>query len=244
MYNKFDLRNKEQFPVLHGIEDYLLRFGFLRITNQHIGIINNFMKGKEFGKDRDINSEFYSRDLLQLISKYKRESVNMASDCYNYFDELKDERDEYFGINIQSDEQRFFFIKQYNLRVIKEIDKIVSTTEENIRCMYYIFINEPGKYPVDLKVCFGNWYTEFDKTNEQDKKENNGLESEQSNSNLDFVEKHLKALEAAFDNQAEYFKALQTVANYFSDNPLNKITPIFVKSGNIKNLAFALGEIW
>jgi hypothetical protein len=167
----FDLRNKEQFPVLHGIEDYLLRFRFLRIINQHIGIINNFMKGKELGKDRDTNSEFFSQDLIQLIGNYKRESIKMASDCYNYFDELKNERDGYFAINIQGDEQRFFFIKQYNLRVIKEIDTLVSQTEKNIRSMYYIFINEPQNYPVDLKVCFGNWYKEFDNTNEQNKLE-------------------------------------------------------------------------
>lgn len=55
---------------------------------------------------------------------------------------------------------------------------------------------------------------------------------------------YLKDLEAAFNDNLDYQKAIELIDNFFSGVPVKINEPIFVKNGNIKNLAFALGEVW
>ncbi len=58
------------------------------------------------------------------------------------------------------------------------------------------------------------------------------------------IENNLKALKEAFNNEEDYFKAIAFLKKFFLSKQINITGPLFVKNGNIKSLAFALGEIW
>ena len=58
-----------------------------------------------------------------------------------------------------------------------------------------------------------------------------------------FVKKFLDELQPAFNSAAEYESAVNAVTAYFVSGKINA-KPLFVKNGNIKKLAFALGQIW
>lgn len=60
---------------------------------------------------------------------------------------------------------------------------------------------------------------------------------------IEIIYEKLKPYKSIFLNQADYDRAVSEINNFFLGES-NTTTPIFVKNGNIKNLAFALGEIW
>ncbi len=62
--------------------------------------------------------------------------------------------------------------------------------------------------------------------------------------NTDFVVKYLSELKTAFNCDADYCNAVNIVRSFFLPKKIAIKTPIFVKNGNIKNMAFAMGEIW
>jgi len=66
----------------------------------------------------------------------------------------------------------------------------------------------------------------------------------QDSESLKSIEPFLSHLKPAFNNEADYLKSLELVNAFFSNKTVNVNLPLFVKNGNTKNLAFALGEIW
>jgi hypothetical protein len=58
------------------------------------------------------------------------------------------------------------------------------------------------------------------------------------------VESFLNEFKSQFNSEKDYLKAVAIIENYFSEFKAEIGTPIFIKSGNIKKLAHALGEIW
>lgn len=66
----------------------------------------------------------------------------------------------------------------------------------------------------------------------------------ESSENEGFVVKFLEKFRNEFNNSEDYFKAIETVSAFFLDKDITIIKPIFVRSGNIKKIAFAMGEIW
>lgn len=57
------------------------------------------------------------------------------------------------------------------------------------------------------------------------------------------IETELRPLQVAFNNQSDFQKAVQAVEDFFLTGGLAEKS-IFVKNRNIKNLAYALGQIW
>lgn len=57
------------------------------------------------------------------------------------------------------------------------------------------------------------------------------------------IKKKLEPLRQAFNNDTDFQKAITAIQNFFLGKG-NPEQPIFVKNGNTRNLAFALGEIW
>lgn len=68
-------------------------------------------------------------------------------------------------------------------------------------------------------------------------------ENPQSNTET-HTEKYLCEFEDAFNSKADYLKAIEIINSYFKGNEYKITVKIFVKNGNTKRLAFALGEIW
>jgi hypothetical protein len=61
----------------------------------------------------------------------------------------------------------------------------------------------------------------------------------------DISSKCLHEYKDAFSNVSDFMKAVITINSFFLPNSTKSIDkPIFIKSGNIKKIAFALGEIW
>lgn len=58
------------------------------------------------------------------------------------------------------------------------------------------------------------------------------------------IESFLKEFKSEFNSEKDYLKAIAIFENYFSEVKGKIGKPIFIKSGNIKKLAYALGEIW
>jgi len=67
---------------------------------------------------------------------------------------------------------------------------------------------------------------------------------QQNNKYTKSIESNLSPLQKAFNNEVDYLKAIETITNFFLEKPLNITSALFVKNGNVKKLAFALGEIW
>lgn len=68
-------------------------------------------------------------------------------------------------------------------------------------------------------------------------------ELKQENPN-DFILKYLSEFKNEFNCDADYLKVINLVSLFFLSKKIIIKEPIFVKSGNIKNIAFAMGEIW
>jgi hypothetical protein len=84
----------------------------------------------------------------------------------------------------------------------------------------------------------------FDGKNEGD--ESTSYNTEKAHSNIWLrtkIEDELAPFTKAFNSKNDYQKALAAVEIFFINNGVPQ-QPIFVKSKNIKKLAFALGEIW
>jgi predicted ATP-dependent Lon-type protease len=75
-----------------------------------------------------------------------------------------------------------------------------------------------------------------------------GLPQTDFNSNQDtkqkFIAEKLEGLRDKFNSDKDFNKAIELIDRFFKGQKINIKTPIFIKSGTIKNLAFCLGEIW
>lgn len=58
------------------------------------------------------------------------------------------------------------------------------------------------------------------------------------------IEEYLGELKGKFNNKEDYLKAVNFLKDFFQSGKVNISQPLFIKSGNIRKLAFALGEIW
>ncbi len=61
---------------------------------------------------------------------------------------------------------------------------------------------------------------------------------------LKTINEEFEPFKQSFNTIEDYNKAIQLVHDFLIGNPQKLNEPLFVKSGNIKKLAFALGEIW
>ncbi|MBK7099539.1 MAG: hypothetical protein IPH58_16000 [Sphingobacteriales bacterium] len=58
------------------------------------------------------------------------------------------------------------------------------------------------------------------------------------------IKKQLEPFLNKFNSQNDYTQAVRCLMSFFSNKPITLDKPVFVKSGVVKKIAFALGEIW
>jgi hypothetical protein len=58
------------------------------------------------------------------------------------------------------------------------------------------------------------------------------------------VEKFLTEYKSEFNNETDFNNVVIAICRFLKDEKINFQTPVFVKNGNIKKIAFAMGEIW
>ncbi len=69
-------------------------------------------------------------------------------------------------------------------------------------------------------------------------------EKGQNEKEMDFVEKHFIRCKDSFNNENDYQTAIREIKSFFQGGEITITKPLFVKGGNIRNMAFAMGEIW
>lgn len=77
----------------------------------------------------------------------------------------------------------------------------------------------------------------------QNQPTNKKVQNEKDNLNSK-IENNFNALKKTFNNEEDYLRAVNYLKVFFLSEQISITEPLFVKSGNIKSMAFALGEIW
>lgn len=72
-----------------------------------------------------------------------------------------------------------------------------------------------------------------------EKRQQEGLERYRND-----VLKYLEEFKDEFKSVSDFNVAVDAIASYFHSGNISLKTPVFVKNGNIKKIAFAMGEIW
>lgn len=86
---------------------------------------------------------------------------------------------------------------------------------------------------------FQNFYRcEHDELQQQTQTDTEQLQADE------FIVKHLGEYKAAFNSESDYLKAVNAISSFFQAKQNTIKEPLFVKNGNIKNIAYAMGEIW
>lgn len=208
------LKNKEIFS-----KDGLTKEG-LRITFNHLA---NYAKDYRLiwyyysfeGKSFEIS---YNSSPLKLYELYKVESERQ------FKNELKSKKPEQIGEWLNIHLRKFVREGGNKADWVKHTRQFVSQLSIEQQDSFYI------------------WYEENNNdTSNQQLAINKVKENLQGSTNI--ISDKLEPYKSIFLNETDYEKAISEIANFFLGKS-NIKTPIFVKNGNIKNLAFALGEIW
>jgi hypothetical protein len=72
--------------------------------------------------------------------------------------------------------------------------------------------------------------------NEKDHNEDNFL--------LSTIENKLSPFKNEFNKEKDYNEAIKLLKSFFLNEKISINKPLFIKNGNVRNMAFALGEIW
>jgi hypothetical protein len=88
-------------------------------------------------------------------------------------------------------------------------------------------------------------YTELNIDEKGNQNKTGNIEVQNGDDKLySIIENNLNAFKGAFNNEKDYFEAVKFLKAFFLSEQIYIKEPLFVKSGNIKSMAFALGEIW
>ena len=87
-------------------------------------------------------------------------------------------------------------------------------------------------------------YSELNIDEKERKNQTENKEVQDGNDVLELIKNKFQTFKDAFNNDQDYFKAINFLKTFFLSGKISINEPLFVKSGNIKSIAFALGEIW
>ncbi|HUZ59861.1 MAG TPA: hypothetical protein VMU83_13885 [Hanamia sp.] len=88
-------------------------------------------------------------------------------------------------------------------------------------------------------------YNELNIDEKENQNQAENMEVQAGNNELySIIENNLNAFKGEFNNEKYYFEAVDSLKTFFLSGQIYIKEPLFVKSGNIKSMAFALGEIW
>jgi hypothetical protein len=133
------------------------------------------------------------------------------------------------------------YYKQYFRKVIKLIEEFDFEHSESIEALEIINeFDEENNNSIEALERTTKMGLENGKIPEESPFGN--LKSDQDQ--LKEFTEYLKEVKKAFSNEEEYKLANSLVQDFLDEKPINIENPIFVRNGNIKKLAFVLGEIW
>lgn len=100
-------------------------------------------------------------------------------------------------------------------------------------------------YPYNKQIEESKLFYEYYKEVERQENLNKIHPYKNNTESLDTkIEKNIKDLKSAFNSDEDYKKAINEIVLFFNGKHNKLSKTIFIKNGNIKKLAYALGEIW
>lgn len=211
-----EMRNHMQLP-LHYPDNFIMD-----VTNEIKENLFAMAKENHLPYLKDLWKEYYAH--TTVFRKRYTESAHLWTDVQKIlFDCLKNGLPEKGDVFSEYAEY-IFFLYFFDCKFVSELEEIIITFEIDGKNIANFIMNkisndgirqtEPQKQPQD---------------------------SNQSNDN---TLQPLQELKSEFNNDDDYNKAVILINNFFSEKLTKIEKPIFIKSGNTKKLAFALGEIW
>jgi hypothetical protein len=93
--------------------------------------------------------------------------------------------------------------------------------------------------------AISDYYSELNIDEKRSQNQTENMEVKDRNDTLySIIENKFHAFKDAFNNEKDYFEAIKFLKSFFLSEQIYNKEPLFVKSGNIRSMAFALGEIW
>lgn len=228
-------------------------------------------KGLEYGNKEQyktfLNAETFQEYLdfegnKTLPEIYFEKVENEAAIYINLFNkryEASGNKERLLQTEIENYEQLFFAEKLplHGLRnnmdkPIKGLPQFCSIDVQGIRDLYQRIIVESQR---DYYANFHNIRMEalvkyYEHLKSIDSKTTNNINSASENGEdkadtlLSSIKEKLKEFKNEFNNEQDFAKAIKILHSYFQNNEVKIDKPLFVRSGNVKKLAFALGEVW
>jgi hypothetical protein len=146
------------------------------------------------------------------------------------------------------DPNKFETLWNWNITAVSEF--IESFTETDLpeilkyKDQYYKFkaIGYLDNFIFELDEILHELFNYFTDKSEIEQFENKVISE---NSELyETIKKQLEPFLNKFNSQNDYTQAVRCLMSFFSNKPITLDKPVFVKSGVVKKIAFALGEIW
>jgi hypothetical protein len=185
---------------------------------------NNMVTAWSIGKSID---ELYKEKVEQI----EKEVEGLEARCYSNLD---NEALNLLAVNLKE----VIYLYKYKNKVFKDN----SPYQERIEHQFSDSANRLEKLLYDV-VMQKIEFRKGNKLRRQNEESPEYLKEEPESQLKTKIISELAQLRKAFNSETDYQKAIESIHNYFS-NKRDDIQTVFVKNGNIKNLAFALGEIW
>jgi len=224
-YNAFEMRyneDKENWSFPYCFDGYVNKVIPITLSASIFNAIKKYLTDNLFS-----NTE--QRLLLEYlnpsIKSYGDESISHLQQRLDLLSYLGKPTDAEYTKTIQE------------LRTTREIlnDKVTE---------YYVKIGKIAEQKTHNEEYIGKLESDKDLIHSMQEEKAQSSVNSKADELSEMIEKYMVQLKDAFRSEDEYKKASETLYNYFKQNKRQKlIKPIFIRSGNIKRLCRALGNI-
>jgi hypothetical protein len=198
-----------------------------RLINNHGVFLASNLEGKIYSGKEAIR-KMWAKDVIPYFPK---EEMDLIPEYFR----LK--QDKYCNEKKQSAGQIFNENKMKEIFRNEEIIIIKNTIEDRRKYL----INPAIKNEIDKYTHYLYWLEDFE--NHVLKEAETGSKNELTTNN-DFVSIKLGEYKDKFSSEYDYNEAVRIIHEYFNAGKATCKSPIFIRNGNIKNIAYAMGEIW
>jgi hypothetical protein len=204
---------------------------------------------KHFGAK--MRNDFF-KEVLQYC-KIKIDNIDKPKQTefqFTYEQEVTEERKNALQkrlAKLKTAEEKILFLRDEKAKYLQNISartlEVSGSVHANFAPNAELFFDRYIQIEIDkLESLKKNYNNEvFDQTSEHIS------ETDTLSNNKDEVlsiEQYFKDCKSAFNNEKDYLQAIQEIEYFFSNGNVKIKKPIFVKNGNMRKIAFAMGEIW
>ena len=166
-------------------------------------------------------------DVIEFFNTPDKEPYNRTAKTIDDFEKIYKRE---FDKSQISDE---VFFQKHLINIIEEKENIYEV---------YLKTNEQRAWrehatTLELIYNFKQWLISRIDTHSKLKEEN-------GNDLFSIIDKNLKEFKKEFNSEKDYNEAIKLIESFLLNKKISIDKPFFVRSKNVKNMAFSLGEIW